>query len=179
MRRRVVIAAVAITVLFTGWLIDNGHGAALDVGDGGLSLEAPVGWGDAYFMGPALKNDSRTSIELVKVEPVTISAGMEFVEARFYRRDDFPMGGLPASWSAGDGDIYDPTKVASVPVRGFELPGQHIMSDQVMMLRFRVAGRQRPLTADGLRVTYRNGFRNHTQTLRVSYTALPPLKKTS
>jgi hypothetical protein len=53
------------------------------------------------------------------------------------------------------------------------------MSGEVMMLRFRVAGGQLPLTADGLRVTYRNGFRNHTQTLQVSYTALPPLKTIS
>jgi hypothetical protein len=134
---------------------------------------------DAYFMGPRPKNDSRTSIELVTIEAVTISDLLELVEARIYRRDDF-LAGVPASWSTGGGDLYDPTKILSVPLRGFEL-GEHqsLGSDQAMMLKFRVSNQQRPLTATDLRVIYRHGFRNHSQIVRVVYGAKPPVQATN
>ena len=89
MRKRIIIAAAVVVVLLAGWLIDNRQGAALE--GGGFGLSAPVAGQnvDLFVMGPGLVNRSRTSVELVRMTPEISGPGLEFVEARVYRRGNF------------------------------------------------------------------------------------------
>jgi hypothetical protein len=172
MRRRTITAGVVVTILFVGWLVDNRHGAALDVGDGSITISSPLVGKDAdfYFLAPAL--ESRSTIELVGMTPEIAEPGLEFVDARVYKRDDF-LGGVPASWTMGNGDSSNPTKLASAPLSGYELNGEQRKED-VVLLHLRVTTDRRPLNVTAVRVTYRNGFREHTQSIDANYQVIAP-----
>lgn len=172
MRKRIIIAAAVVVVLLAGWLIDNRQGAALE--GGGFGLSAPVAGQnvDLFVMGPGLVNRSRTSVELVRMTPEISGPGLEFVEARVYRRGDF-LNGVPTSWSIGDGGMYTPLEVNSVPVAGLELAGKASLDDRVVLLRFRVTTERRPLGVTAVRVTYRHGVREHTQVMQAAYQFIP------
>ncbi|WP_328526038.1 hypothetical protein [Kribbella sp. NBC_00359] len=171
MRRRIVIAGLVVAVLLAIWLIDNRQGAALDVGDGSMTIGSPlVGKADFYFLAPAL--ESRSTIELVGMTPEIAEPGLEFVDARIYRREDF-LGGVPASWTTSNGDSSNPTKLASAPLAGYKLTGEQRKED-VVLLHLRVTTDQRPLNVTAVRVTYRNGFREHTQAIDAKYQVIAP-----
>jgi len=172
MRRRIISAGVVVAVLFVGWLVDNRQGAALDAGDGSITISSPLAGKDAdfYFLAPAL--ESRRPIELVDMTPEIADAGLEFVDARVYQRDDF-LGGVPISWTVGNSDSSNPTKLVSAPLSGYELNGEQHKED-VVLLHLRVTTDRRPLNVTAVRVTYRNGFREHTQAIDANYQVIAP-----
>jgi len=54
-----------------------------------------------------------------------------------------------------------------VPVDGYRLSGDP--RDRVILFKVRVTSVERPLKVSGLRITYRNGFRQHTQYVNANY----------
>ena len=172
MRKRIItIAGLVVAVLLGGWLIDRSQGAALDVGDGSMTVGVPVAGQDVdvYLYAPDLVG--RDAVELVRVAPDVVGSGVEFVDARVYRREDF-VDGVPFSWTPGNGDASDPTRVASGPIDGYRLTGEP--RDRVILFRVRVTSDRRPLKLTGIRVTYRNGVRAHSQVIHANYEVTAP-----
>jgi hypothetical protein len=109
---------------------------------------------------------AREPVELVAVAPRSVDAGLEFLDARVYERDAF-LDGVPLSWVTGQGPGPDPAGLAPVPVAGYRLSGDP--RRRAILLRMRITSDVRPLRVTGLRVTYRKGFREHTQYLNATY----------
>ena len=167
MRGRIIaVVGLLVAVLLAGWLVDRKQGSAIKVGDGETTLGVPVAGRDVDVYFYAADLEVRKPVELVQVAPRVADDGLEFVEARVYRRDAFP-GGAYMSWTAGNPSVADPTGVASVPVDGYRLSGDP--RDRVILFKVRVTSVERPLKVSGLRITYRNGFRQHTQYVNANY----------
>jgi len=162
------MAVVALLVV-AGWLIDRRQGEALDIGEGSITIGSPVSGTnvDIYFYAPGLK--SRDAVELVRIAPENADPGLEFVDARVYHRESF-LNGVPLSWTKDNGPASDPTRVASGPIDGYLLNGE----SDVILFRVRIITDERPLSVRALRVTYRNGLREHTQVIDANYDIIAP-----
>ncbi|WP_329482221.1 hypothetical protein OG555_08325 [Kribbella sp. NBC_01484] len=173
MRKRIIIGGIVVAVLFFAWFADNRHGGALETGGTYPESGAPMVGTDVYFMTFGLTNRSGGPLTVVTIDSDVITDGLEFVEARIYTWDDF-IGGVPATWTPGDGGLWTPETVASVPAIGYRISGHRGLDGKVMFAHFRVTTGRRPLTASGLRVTYRHGFREHMQTVPGVYSLTKP-----
>ena len=170
-KRTITIAGVLAVVVLIGWLTDKHQGAALDLGDDSLTIGTPVPGRDVDVYLYAADLVSRDAIRLVRVAPDVLDDGLEFEDARVYQRSAF-VDGVQLSWSPGNGDAPDPARIASVPVDGYRLSGEP--RERVILFRVRVTSDQRPLKMTGLRITYRNGLREHTQVVAANYEITGP-----
>ncbi|GAB3945681.1 hypothetical protein GCM10029976_071860 [Kribbella albertanoniae] len=177
--RYLKIVGVLAAIGLVGFLVDLNHGRALGIGDGSMTIGVPVPAGkpvEVYYLAPSpSRNNSGNPITLVSAQPGTADPGLEFVEARIYQVDAFPNGDPPLSWTASNGSAWDPAARPSVPLAGYVLAEHYDLSAQVILARFRVTTDQRPLQASDFRLTYRNGFRDHTQTLHCVFRVEPPV----
>ena len=168
MRKRLLIAGVAVVVVLAGaLLLDARHSMN---GSGGMTYSIPsVQQGDdVYFLAPTPTNRSGQALELRTVTPEKISAGLEFVEARVYEQVDLNYS-PSMSWVTGHGKGFDPAKVRSEPVAGREVPA-HASLEPRSYLHFRVTGTQWPLVSSGVRFSYHRGLRDHSELIESTYT---------
>jgi hypothetical protein len=167
------IVAVVVIVVGGGWIAwDQSHIAGVRNGqafgsDGSrmtLTMTTVRKGDDVYYMAPSATNFSDAVLTFETVTPAATSPGLDYVEARIYKRDDF-VAGIPLSWGTSDGSALDPGKTPSRPVRGYQLkPGQD-MNDDIMFLHFRVTTGKRPLETSGVAIEYSQKRRTFEQVL--------------
>jgi hypothetical protein len=165
----VAILAVALTLV---WLrrdvVVAGGGDALEVGGGYRAGMRYVRNGDdVFYLASELVNLSDHGITILAITPNGLDPGLEFVDARVYKRADFPGGVVPVNWRGAPSDGGSPAHVRSEPVRGRKLAaGQSL--DDVVLLHLRVTTVHRPLGATGVKVEYEEGRKRFTQVLDVT-----------
>lgn len=168
MRKRLLVAGVAVVVVLAGALLLDARNSMNS--SGGMTLGIPrVQQGDdVYFLAPTPTNRSGQALELRTVTPENISAGLEFVEARVYEQVDLNYD-PSMSWVTGHGKGFDPGKVRSEPVAGRKVPA-HASLESLIYLHFRVTGTQWPLSSSGVRFSYHRGLRDHSELIDSTYT---------
>ncbi|WP_328990621.1 hypothetical protein OG394_30590 [Kribbella sp. NBC_01245] len=167
MPKRLVLvgAAVLIAVAATVWLVlPSGGGVGRELAGGGDALETEgnghrIGFRSAktgeeiYFLSPAPVNLGDRDIVFKSAALATVPAGIEFVDARVYRRSEFDA--VPINWSSSMGSPgSDPRRKRSSSIEGVELKAGQTMDD-VVLVHVRVIGSQRPLEMSGIRYTYK------------------------
>jgi hypothetical protein len=168
MRKRLLIAGVAVVVVLAGALLFDARNAIDSSGGMTFGITRVQQGDDVYFLAPTPTNRSGQALELRTVEPEKVSAGLEFVEARVYEQVDLNYS-PSMSWVTGHGDGFDPAKVRSEPVAGRQVPA-HASLEPLIYLHFRVTSAQWPLTSSGVRFSYHRGLRDHSQLLDSTYT---------
>jgi hypothetical protein len=168
MRKRLLIAGVAVVIVLAGALLFDARNAMASSGGMRLGIARVQQGDDVYFLAPTPTNRSGQALELRTVRPEKVSAGLEFVEARVYEPVDLNYS-PSMSWVTGHGNGFDPAKVRSSPVAGRQVPA-HASLEPFIYLHFRVTGAQWPLTSSGVRFTYHRGLRDHSQLVDANYT---------
>lgn len=152
----VIVALAVIVAGGGGWIVwDQTHIAGVRNGQAfggdGSSMTltmTTVRKGDGvYYMAPSATNFSDAELTFETVTPAATSPGLDYVEARIYKRDDF-FAGVPLSWSTSDGSSSNPGNTQSKPVRGYKMEAGQDMND-IMFLHFRVTSDTRPLETSG------------------------------
>jgi hypothetical protein len=168
----VVIALAVIAAGATGWIVwDRSHSGRLRTGHafGEDGASATIGMrtvrkGDeVWYLAPSMANLSDKQLTLEAATWNQLSAGLDYIDARIYRRADFP-GTLPLSWGTADGPSLSPGRVPSRPVRGYTLDAGQEMDD-VVYLHLRVTTANRPLESTGVAVEYRQKGKRYQQVL--------------
>jgi hypothetical protein len=172
-RRLLIVAVVAVVVGGGGWVAwDRTHTAGVRNGEAFGTGEAYAKIGmtnvrkgdDVYYVAPTPTNYSAAKLTLQTVDPEKSSPGLDYVDAKVYKRADFgdavPING------GGQGDSLDSTlkSLPSQSVAGYRLESGQLMDD-VIYLHFRVATDKRPLESSGVVIGYRQDGRNFTQVL--------------
>lgn len=110
---------------------------------------------DMYWLTPTPLNKSDRELMLIALTPDTTSLGLEFVDARIYRRSDFLNEAPPLGWGGKYSfESGSPALVKSVPVAGRTIAAGQGMDDDVVMFHLRVTTDQFPLRASGVKVLY-------------------------
>jgi hypothetical protein len=183
-KRRLLIVAI-ITVVTAGaggiaW--DRTHTAGVRNGEAFGTGEAYAKIGmtaarkgdDVYYIAPAPTNYSDDKLVLQTVEPEKSSPGLDFVDAKIYKRADF-ADSVPVS-GGGEGNSLDSKlkDLPSQPVVGYTLDAGQLMDD-VVYLHFRVTTDKRPLETSGVVFTYRQDGRSFTQVLAAVFQLEDPI----
>jgi hypothetical protein len=119
---------------------------------------------DVYYLSPAPTNYSDDELALQTVKPEKSSPGLDFVDAKIYKRADF--GDVVPLSGGGQGNSVDSQlkSLPSQPVAGYKLDAGQLMDD-VIYLHFRVTTDKRPLETSGVVIGYRQDSQNFTQVL--------------
>jgi hypothetical protein len=172
-RRLLIVAIVTVAVVGAGWIAwDRTHTAGVrnDEAFGTGEAYAKIGMtavrkgDDVYYIAPAPTNYSDEKLVLRTVRPEKSSPGLDFVDAKIYKRADF-ADAVPIS-GGGEGNSLDSKlkDLPSQPVAGYTLDAGQLMDD-VIYLHFRVTTDQRPLETSGVVFEYRQDGKNFTQVL--------------
>jgi hypothetical protein len=172
-KRLLIVALLVVVVAGAGWVgWDRTHTAGVRNGQAFGTGEAYAKIGmthirkgdDVYYIAPAPTNYSDAKLTLQAINPEKSSPGLEYMDAKIYKRADFadvvPLNG------GGQYDSLDSKlrSLPSQPVAGYRLDAGQLMDD-VIYLHFRVATDQRPLESSGVVIGYRQDDRNFTQVL--------------
>jgi hypothetical protein len=173
-KRRLLIVAILVVMLAGAGSVvwDRTHTAGVRNGEAFGTGEAYAKIGmtqirkgdDVYYISPAPTNYSDDKLTLQTVNPEKSSPGLEFVDAKIYKRADF--GDVVPINGGGQGDPLDAKlkSLPSQPVAGYKLDAGQLMDD-VIYLHFHVSTDQRPLETSGVVIGYRQDGRNFTQVL--------------
>ncbi|ONI74140.1 hypothetical protein BWI15_12285 [Kribbella sp. ALI-6-A] len=119
---------------------------------------------DVYYVSPTPANYSDDKLVIQTVTPEKSSPGLDFVDAKVYKRADF--GNVVPVSGGGQGNSLD-SKLKSLPsqlVAGYKLDAGQLVDD-VIYLHFHVTTDQRPLETSGVVFGYRQDGKSLTQTL--------------
>jgi hypothetical protein len=172
-RRLLIVAILVVAVAGAGWVVwDRTHTAGVRNGEAFGTGEAYAKLGlthirkgdDVYYTAPAPTNYSDDSLTLQTVNPEKSSPGLEYVDAKIYKRADFGEA-VPLVGGGQDNSVDAKLRsLPSQPVAGYKLNAGQLMDD-VIYLHFRVATDKRPLESSGVVFGYRQSGRNFTQVL--------------
>jgi hypothetical protein len=172
-------AIVALAVIVAGgggWIawdqthiagVRNGQAFGSDGSSMTLTMTTVRKGDDVYYMALSATNFSNSELSFETVTPAATSPGLDYVEARIYKRDDF-VAGVPLSWGSRDGSAFNPSNTPSKPVRGYKLKAGQDMDD-VMFLHFRVTSDTRPLETSGVTIEYSQKHRIFNQVLPATF----------
>jgi hypothetical protein len=172
-RRLLIVPLLAVVIAGAGWVVwDRTHTAGVRNGEafGTGDAYAKIGMtqirkgDDVYYIAPAPTNYSDHKLTLRTVNPEKSSPGLDYVDAKIYKRAEF--GGVVPINGGGKGDSLDAKlqSLPSQPVAGYKLDAGQLMDD-VIYLHFHVSTDQRPLETSGVVFGYRQDGRNFTQVL--------------
>ncbi|HEY3004343.1 MAG TPA: hypothetical protein VGJ44_18500, partial [Kribbellaceae bacterium] len=151
-RSQVAVVLVAAAIATLGWWTWIGRNMPADEGtalaSGGTSFHyglIGIRQGDeVYWLSPAPINKSDEEITLLAASPDVVGPGVEFIDARVYRRADFPNEAPPIAW----GGKYSPDGASPARVKSVQLGGQNLAAgatmDDVIMLHLRMTTNQLP-----------------------------------
>jgi hypothetical protein len=167
-----IVALALIVAGSGGWItwdqshtagVRNGQAFGSDASAATITMTTVRKGDDVYYIAPSTTNFSDAELTLETVTPAAASPGLDYVEARIYKRDDF-VAGVPLSWGTADGSSSNPSNTPSKPVRGYKLEAGQDMND-IMFLHFRVTSGTRPLETNGVTIEYSQKHRTFKQVL--------------
>ncbi|WP_246486989.1 hypothetical protein [Kribbella qitaiheensis] len=155
---------------WVGW--DRTHTAGVRNGEafGAGGAYATIGMShirkgdDVFYIAPAPNNCSDDQLTLRTVGAEKSSPGLDYVDAKVYKRADFPAG-VPLTGGGQENSVgAELASRTSQPVAGYKLDAGQLMDD-VIYLHFRVTTDQRPLESSGVAIGYQQDGRTFTQVL--------------
>jgi hypothetical protein len=168
----VVVALAVIAAGATGWIVwdrtqadrvRTGHAFGDDGAVATIGMRTVRKGDEAWYLAPSMTNLTDKPLTVEAVSWAQVSPGLEYIDARVYRRDDF-AGALPLAWGTADGSSSSPTRVPSKPVQGYVLKAGQDLND-VIYLHLRVTTDTRPLESNGVAVEYSQRGKRYRQVL--------------
>jgi hypothetical protein len=176
-RKWPVIAALTLILsVSAGWIawdqthtagVRNGEAFGPDGAVGTIGMTTARKGDEVWYVSPMPANMSDAELTLEKVSPAAVSPGLDYLDARIYKRSDF-ISGVPLSWGTADGASSNPGQVPSRPIQGYKLQAGQQMDD-VIFLHFRVTTAQRPLETSGVTVEYKQRHKTFKQVLQAVF----------